>query len=239
MIKIQFLTAALLLSFHSFSQYNKGQVMLNGNGNFYSGKTKYNYALYDEKTKRDWAGSNIHVGYFLTDHFAIGLAGSFQWNKNDIYREDSIRVNTSKVIYKRPSFGVFMRYNQPIFKSKFGFFLQLNNSYSLIRNNFENHSYQADPIYNYTDVRKEKGAGFYADLGPGIFYFVNNRLSLEANLGSFSYSNSIVKKYNDLDMSETQTEKSSSTSSNFSMSSIYLGVTFYLGKTRNVENENN
>lgn len=237
MIKIKYTVIALLISISGFAQLNKGQIMINGDVNYYSYNYNSNPTYYYQKSKQQGFGSNINVGYFLTNHFAVGISGSVYRSKSDNYRKDSMSIINSISKENSPSIGVFLRYNQPVHKSKFGFFLQLGSNYSFIKNE---HKYDETYFKNYpnsSSLREEKGNSYRVNLKPGLFYFVNNRLSLEASLGNFSYYKSKITDVSEHTPYIPYTKKQSSFNSNFSISTFYLGVTFYLGKNKNAANE--
>jgi hypothetical protein len=239
MIKKQFLAAALLLSIHSFAQFNKGQIMINGRINFYSSKQHLNNNNpYSDIVRYKDFGYNVNVGYFLTNHFAIGLVGGLSLDKQVLHRFDTAYTYIHTQVHKAPTVGAFMRYNQPLYKSKFGVFLQLNSNYSFLKTSYDSQYNYPDPTQNSSSyARKEKGNRYSLALNPGLFYFVNNRISLEGTLGSLYYSASKVKIEDELDPNSQPTSNSSFLGTNFSISSISLGVTFYLGKNKNSANE--
>lgn len=233
MIKKHLFIALLLISIQSFAQYNKGQLMVNGNIYGYSNKSNGangGNSDYTYKNKSQQFGCDLNVGYFLSNHFAIGIEEQISLYKNNSENADPTYRNTNLNRNKSYFTGVFMRYNQPIYKSKFGVFFKLANGYVIQKQNTETASY-SDPFGNNSSKTEKKGEGYYGYLTPGLFYFVNNRLSLEATLGDLSYSKLNLKD-------ETEYKyKNSYLNANFSISSVSLGVTFYLGKNKNAANE--
>lgn len=230
MIKKHLFIALLLISIQSFAQYNKGQLMVNGNIYGYSNKNNGNYSNRTDKSKSQQLGGDLNVGYFLSNHFAIGIEEQIDTYKNRsegidaVYR--TINTNTSKSYFT----AVFIRYNQPVFKSKFGVFFKLANGYQIQKQNTETHAH-SDAMGDISSKSEKKGGGYSCYLTPGLFYFINNRLSLEATLGNLSYS-----KINSTDETDFK-YKNSNLVANFSFSNISLGVTFYLGKNKNAAND--
>ncbi|HRG53102.1 MAG TPA: outer membrane beta-barrel protein [Bacteroidia bacterium] len=233
MIKKQLFIALLLISIQSFAQYNKGQLMVNGNINGSSNKGKGTHndiSNHTNKFKSQQFGCDLNVGYFLANRFAIGIEEQIRFSKAYSEIVDITYRNTNMNRSKYNFTGVFMRYNQPIYKSKFGVFFKLTNGYAIQKQTTETASY-SDSFGDKSSKSERKGSGYYGYLTPGLFYFVNNRLSLEATLGDLSYSKSNSKDQTDYKY------KNSYVNANFSVSNIWLGVTFYLGKNKNAANE--
>jgi hypothetical protein len=109
-------------------------------------------------------------------------------------------------------------------ESKFGIFLQLDNSYSFGKNDnvttLESLNYP--PIVNRNFL---KGTGFKLGLTPGLLYFINNKISIETTIGEISYQsfNWENKIQNNLK------NKNNGFHASIANSTILFGLTFYFG----------
>jgi hypothetical protein len=234
MIKKQLVAVLLLLSVHSFAQLNKNKIMISGRGNFYkekwegnnySGNTPVPY-----KNKISDGSLYLNAGYFLSNNFAIGgifgLGKSIETQKNLYKNGDYSSNKTSNQNY---STGIFARYNHMIKESKFGLFFQLNSAYTWGRTDMENIYAYNSGIPPQASTSLAKNYAFNAGLTPGLMYFISNRLSIETSIGNLSY-NSSVNKDQPL---ERNIERHSSFNADFSMATVYFGLTFYLGGKNN------
>jgi len=231
MIKRQFLAALLFLSIQSFAQFNKGQLMINGSAHYYSSKYNTNSNDRIEKINQQQYSGGVSLGYFFSNHFVAGIDGGVGSGRNKIENIDTMRRNYNLGRDNNSWMGAFLRYNQPIYHSKFGVFLRVSGDYELRKYTSKSeYTFVNSPTDIYTSERK--GHGYSCSLSPGLFYFVNNRLSLETSIGGISYSLFHMKETS-ANSFDSYTFKESSFNSSFSISSIWLGVTFYLGKNKN------
>jgi hypothetical protein len=226
MIKKQFIAALLLLiGFQSFAQLNKGKVMINGRGNFFAGGSKgEEYSgLYSQTITQKYSNGNFNfnLGYFFTNNFAVGLSGGVGADKHErtYFQGGSSFITEEK--NQGTAAGIFLRYNRQIRDSKFGFFFQLDNSYNWGKWRYT--SYSSFP----TEPTLRKIHGFRTGLTPGILYFISGKVSVEASIGDISYESSVTK--NQSNQNNTSEQSTSRFNSDFSMSTFYLGFTFYLG----------
>lgn len=236
MIKRQLFIVLILLNIQSFAQYNKGQLMVNGNIHYYMNKSNTSSDIRTQQSKQHGYGSNLNIGYFFTNHFAFGLnCGINEWgSKSNV--TDTVYISDYVSTNKIRSLGIFLRYNQPIYKSKFGFFLQLGSNYSFIKYHDES-TYTSINYPSNTSIYEQQGRGYDYYLNPGLFYFVNNRLSIEAGLGSLTYTHTNFESIPDSPYTNPYFRKQSDFNANFSISSVFLGATFYLGKNKNAASD--
>jgi hypothetical protein len=228
MIKKQLIAAFLILSMHSFAQLNKNRVMISGRGNFYSNRSEgEDYSIISPvhlNNKISNGNIDLNVGYFLSNNFAIGGIFGFEKNMNArTYTFTNGDQSIQKSTTQNFSTGIFARYNHMINASKFGLFFQLNNTFGWGRIDGEN-SYNSNN-YPSGSVSLEKNHSFNIGLTPGLMYFITNRLSIETSIGDLSY-NSTVTKDKPL---ELNVRKESNFNANFSASTVYFGLTFYIG----------
>lgn len=227
MIKKTSLAVFLLLGIHSFAQFNKNRIMINGRCNFYSDKQERENSMNNNLSaftadKISEGNLNLNIGYFLTDNFAIG--GIFGTGLNKNIHSESFMGSHSSLTATNTSFysGVFLRYNQMIKQSKFGLFFQLNNLYGTGK-------MDEDRIYNGIPdpgLYKSTNHMFKIGVTPGLMYFITNRLSIETSIGDLSYISSVSKNG---PIGATEVQRASHFNADFSMATVYFGLTFYLG----------
>lgn len=171
----------------------------------------------------------FNIGYFLTDHFAIGITGGVGNNINNNSSELSLS-NREENKQKRSEncAGVFARYNFTP-KNKFSFFLNLDNSltWHKYKNEYVYESYGNKSISTTTNQTK----GYTISLNPGIIYFFHPKFSAEITLGSISYK--IQKSTNTSSSPGNPTISSISTynggGARFFTTGINIGFSYYFG----------
>lgn len=241
MIQKTSIAVLLLISIHSFAQLNKNRVMISGRGNVYTDKTVDNHisgSTYDTyNTEKNFNGNvYLNAGYFLSNNFAIG--GIVGFGKNTYNRDYTYLVTDhvfQETISKSYTTGIFARYNHMIRQSKFGLFFELDNTYSWGNLDDKSTTYSNNTAPN-IKKSKEKSNTFKVGLIPGLMYFVTNRLSIETSIGDISYSSVVTKDQ----LQQSNVLKNNQFNADFSMATVYFGLTFYLGgsKTEATKNEN-
>ncbi len=226
MIK-KYLTGILLLySIYRYSQGNKNKFMINGNilygGDKYLNKSPR--SEFESKNNYRTSAGAAHVGYFISNNFAIGILSSFSEMKS--YGSSSYQQTQSSTyesINHKNAVGIFARYNHAINASKFGFFLQLEGTYATgrIKNTYSNLN-QNGELFEQKNSGKEKEET--VAIYPGIFYFLNSKFSVESSLGSVYYIQG-TSENSEVDV----IHKNSSFGASFSFTSINLGFSYYFG----------
>lgn len=219
----------LTLSLKNYAQLRKGRKFLGGNVNYSQNTSNSNDSLYNpEKTSNEYSTFqlNLNVGYFISDHLAIGIIGSFLKYKSNYENGDqtSVYFTTTSNIQNSYSGGIFVRYYQMIKESKFGLFAQLNGSYGIGDSEYKyTQRFSTNPTTETT--RKTELNVISFGLSPGVVFFINDHFGIESSLGLFNYS-----KQNDT--YETQGKNSgtgvnSSLTAKFSISALFLGINYY------------
>ena len=112
-----------------------------------------------------------------------------------------------------------------MFKDKFAFFGQASLSYNLGKTNSVTKNQGFVP--NETKS-SSNNFGFGLSVSPGITYFFNRKIAVEAGLGSFNFK--ITKSNNYSQQGKlTYTSVNSNTYFSFSPASMYFGVNFFFG----------
>jgi hypothetical protein len=228
MIQKKLIAVFLLIGMHSFAQLNKNKIMISGRGNYFEDNIQQDVNDITNshfKNKISDGALNLNIGYFLSNNFIIGgIAGfgkSMQFQNNIYISGDN---SSRKITTQNFSSGVFARYNHMIKESQFGLFFQLNNTYTWGRIDGE-YTYTSInfPLSGYVDLKKYRA--YDVVLTPGLMYFINNKLSIETSIGNLSYNSSVTK---DRPL-ELSVEKTSRFNTDFSMATVYFGLTFYMG----------
>ena len=234
MVQRYLIALLVVLSTYSYSQENKNKIMVNGAFFHLNTKSKIPIAYPSTQySKSVYRGNYAHaqIGYFISNNFAFGLSGSLLRLKNQV---KSSYPTENFYLYKQESdyISVFTRYNYTIDKRKLGCFLKLYGGY-LWENRFSHQTY-TDPqnnIVEITDFSRAKGMEF--NLYAGIIYFINRWASVETTLGNVAYYISDAENKN-------SNQKNLTLVANFSMASLNLGFSFYLGrKTQDKKDINN
>lgn len=231
MLKPYVLCLFLLMTLLCYPQQNKGKFMIKGGVYYDASQIKTNITeSFSPLGKQDANDSNgsISFGYFLTDYIVAGLQGSYDksiYNQNTTTTISSFRDYSSEISNFLGGFG---QYNKFIVKDKFGIIFNLKSGYNWGRWNMEQTLYTSQSgektTKNFANTKY-----FSIDLSPGFIYFIHRKFSLETFLGSVSYANGVAHTGDDIKM------KQQSFGTNFSFTSISLGVSYYFGGRKKQE----
>ncbi len=236
MKKINFVILSLLVSISSYyAQLSKGTFMPGIGINYSYNSSKSHDTINGGGLANDNTGkstnfsTNVKLGYFISDKVVIGVFGGYSkqtfdntWIQNNNSTTNSYSING---IYG----GVFLRYYKLLKNNKFGFFGQLSSNYTFGKTHTHYTEYNVNSQYYSSEVHGTSYA-INASISPGIVYFINNRVGVEAmfgNVGFNSQNNKSFSKYN-----QVGTGNSNSFYTNFSLNSFQLGVNFYFGKNK-------
>ena len=187
--------------------------------------------------KRNSLYSNIRLGYFLKDNLAIGILTGYQrtaYNNNYSSSNSSSNpynsISNSNQTINAIDIGLFARYYKMINSSKFGVFVQVNTQYQ--RGNVNTTTYNTTTNNTGTsqtsEVTSQKSNTFSVGISPGIVYFINDKIGVEASYGNIAYSISNTKPLSNIEHSIHQ--RNEGFDANFSSTTLQLGVNFYLGR---------
>ncbi|MEI6815814.1 MAG: hypothetical protein WCL14_04325 [Bacteroidota bacterium] len=188
------------------------------NGNFdVQGNTNGN------STENSNLGISFQPGFFITEHFVLGLTTRYVDNKSTAEMLPSYRTTTdSKTWY----YGIFGRSYTPIteklfFINSFAFSERFGTNTSI------NYFLTQDSSITATlDVK-----GYFIAYTPGISYYIWNWLSINANIGSISYDH-----FTTTTSSGAGTGASSTTGTfaiNFPFTNFNFGIDFLIGTKAN------
>lgn len=193
-------------------------MLLGGGMNFrdYSDKMDDSYS-----PETDVISFNIspNVGLFLTDHLVLGIRPGFNYQRhrtayNDFNGDLVQYTNESRAF----SVGPFVRYYVST-GERISFFGEANAGFSFGKR--EEESLQAGNTTSYDTF------GARLNVSPGIVFFAMPKLGFEVTLGSVGYNYDRSKNAFNGSNSE---QNSRDFNFQFSLSSIGLGIQYYLGK---------
>jgi hypothetical protein len=224
----------LLLSIYAYPQQNKNKIMINGNFNYnqsnlnndFTSNQGGNYFEYIRNGK-----VNLNVGYFISNNFALGVKGSFERLVDRNNSEDASKTNFHRVTETQDLYasGLFARYHYMFWDDKLGILFQVSGTYDWGK--------ELRHIITYNNMGTTHSfdehiriSGFSTGFQPGAIYFINQRFSVETSIGNLSYS---------LQESKNKESRShfigSDFNANFSMSTLYFGLTYYFGGRKEVK----
>ena len=176
MKKIVLLIVALV-SINSFSQTEKGKILIGAHSNL--GASSFNFSFKTDDTPSQKYGSSKgfsfspNVGFFILDNFALGLDLSLSFSS-------SSNVNSNiENGFNTSSIGPFAKYY--LLKDKFRPFLMVKYSIGRSKNT------QTDQFGNENSYKSSLNS---LNAGAGAAYFINNYLSFEF---SIDYTRNVLK----------------------------------------------
>jgi hypothetical protein len=224
----------MILSLKGITQIQKGNWILGGRANYYQNSNK----LVDTVQITDYniyKGSNfsayLNAGYFFTDNLAVGLfiGGSSGSSINEFsYANGSYGTQKYHGESKSTGYstGAFMRLYDLNKESKLRVFVQLDGFYDREERTDKSRQDQNNSFYEKEVHSKNDRYGI--GIAPGIVYLITKKIGLETTFGSVSYYHSINTQ-SSLG-TKTGTTIGDGFSAGFSLSTLYVGVQFYLGK---------
>jgi hypothetical protein len=211
-----------------YSQTEKGTMFIGGGINF-SGNSDVNL---DTVTRYDICsyGVNIHpdFGYFVKDNLAIGvmLNLGYSSSKNSYDRK---YPNTSNQTDNRTSYmvgaGFFGNYYIKI-SEHFDFLINGEVSFAYNTSVLKRSTSDTSNQYNALYPEKTDNRGYTAGVSfsPGVVWFINPKLGIQASFGRLYYNYSYSKDHNvDFD----NYDKSSNYGVSLNLSTLYFGFAYY------------
>lgn len=205
----------------------KGARLLGVSANYF--KTSDNnqpedMTLQKQANKNSNFNSELRLGYFITNKVAIGLIGRYANSTTWQQIEDQRSTYTANSRSNTGSYGLFVRGYKLFKEDKFGFFCQLEGTYSQ-GNSVSKTSYWGIQVT--MGEQKEDLTGINLALRPGLVYFFTNKIGIEGSLGGVFYNTSTRQRF--VNGSKTSKNTSDGFNLNLGLNTIYLGINFYLG----------
>ncbi|MEJ0032408.1 MAG: outer membrane beta-barrel protein [Bacteroidota bacterium] len=163
---------ALCVAYSSFAQIEKGRSYVTGQ--FGGGSSKTSDTSGGSSTKQSSYGLGLGYGYLVANTWAVGLSVSGNGNTTKYYSTNATSTGTGY------SITPYVRKYFPI-AEKFYIHADGGLSYAGIKS-----TYKYDGVPEVTDSKSKVTAVY---IRPGLTYFLSNRFTLNANLGSLNYSN--------------------------------------------------
>ncbi|MEI9945329.1 MAG: outer membrane beta-barrel protein [Chitinophagaceae bacterium] len=148
-----------LISFNSYSQITKHNWLIGGSGAFSHDKTTFSTGGISSSQ----INFNPRIGYFLADHFALGLIGDYAWV--------STKSNNIKSSYTNYGIGPFLRYYILPSDYRTNLIIEANGTYNEQSNN----------------LISDKSSFFSYGISAGPVIFLNSSVGLELLLGYKGY----------------------------------------------------
>jgi hypothetical protein len=181
----------------------------------YGGNFSLNFEN-NENENQTYTSDNDHfrfnlypkIGYAIEDNLTLGLGLGYGYSKNEYEYSDSGNDEL-----KSNSFSIFPYIKKHIpLGNKLAVFVQGEARLSTFKTDYSSEDYE------------RTGNSVFIGVRPGITYFLNNKVALEANFGSLGYSHSSSEN------SDNNPSESSSNYFNLNLNSsdLYFGITVYL-----------
>ena len=216
---------------HSKAQLSKANWLLGTSFGYSQQKDKVSTMVGQGDQITQEGNIQVHGAYFIRPNHAIGLL-VMQHFFSEKTKVKGTGFNGIDYHLKRTvtSFAAFGRSYKMVKKNKFAFFGQLSLAYNAGNSVFTTEYPDIVPKVTPIPIRA-KINGFTASVRPGLVYFITGSLGLELTYGklAFVYEN-IESSFEGRHLS---TDKSSGVNTDFSLSSLALGISFYIPAQKN------
>ena len=202
-----------------FNGFSKGDFIISGSANFYSNSNEYASISTTDTLNSKYKNTNIsivpEIGFFLTDHFMLGLNVGYLYSKSK--RENNLVENESSGY----TTGITGRYYfSP--KKRVSFYTEISGSYSKTEGSSKYYSQDiVDASYDNTNEH------FSLKLIPGVNIFIHKNFAVTSKIGYFGYSNSKYESTEKLN-NRSYSNNSKGISASLDFSSFYLGILYRL-----------
>lgn len=196
-----------LTALNSYSQLDKGSIIIALEGNYSNTSNKNGVTTNTTETDGKYLEVGTSIGLFLTDRIVAGFGFEYKWAKesrfNELYFNNFFQAEYMNLTSKFPSPNLFIGYYYPIInklyfntnlKISYG---KISTDYSTIYSGVENNSNSNNPDFelgdnsnNYIQSSENKYEYDYfsSKIQPALTYFISNRLGLTISLGGIEYS---------------------------------------------------
>ena len=178
MKKLLLSTMLLALSFAYGQEKNEKLTIEKGTwyvgGNFSLGHTNSEYEDSSETSKYFNFNFSPKIGYTINDNLIIGLGIGYGYTESELENSTNNPANTTNHFRVFP----YIKKHFPV-GEKLTVSLQVEFRYSY--SEYENN----DILNSYSGHTNE----YFIGIRPGITYFLNKKLAIEANIGSLGYTN--------------------------------------------------
>jgi hypothetical protein len=203
MKKTLLLSFMALLSIASFAQIEKGKVLISFNGSYRKETTGSGTSFNSSYTQGKYLATGATVGYFFTDHFAMGVGLDYGWVKEDrqtsLYLSNVLHMEqstiTSNTIMPSVYFGFYYPVVGRLYINAIG---KLNIGQSSVKSYSAVMEASASSSTNtLSDITIPNSYGnsmdikvdvFNATLAPEVVYFISSKVGLSLSLGGIYYT---------------------------------------------------
>jgi len=203
MKKALFIAYMTILSISSFAQIEKGKVLISFNGSYRKETTGSGTSFNSSYTQGKYLATGATVGYFFTNHFALGVGLDYGWVKEDrqtsLYLSNILHMEqttiTSNTIMPSVYFGFYYPvvgrlYINAIGKVNIGHSSVKSYSAVMEASSFSSTNTFSDitttnPYGSFMDIKADV---FNATLAPEVAYFISSKVGLSLSLGGIYYT---------------------------------------------------
>ncbi|KAB1154570.1 porin family protein [Tenacibaculum aiptasiae] len=185
----------------------KGTWYLNGGMSLVSNNSKSNQNM----EKSDQIGFNFSpkIGFSINNNLIIGLGLGYNYHKNDL------NFTNTKNFTKNESYSIF-----PYIKKYFSLGQKL--AFTLHGEFRYTYSKYENDYNSLNNTNLSKANYYFIGIRPGITYFLNKKIALEANIGALGYT-----KSNHTHFPNNSIQEIDNFNFNLNSSNLNFGISYY------------
>lgn len=192
----------IILSFSSHSQVSDNTIYVGGGFGFTTQKSKItqrqvNQVLTSQTPSVSVFDASLGLGYFLNEKISLNL--DFHFGTGSAIQNSNVNGDYEKANINLFSINPYMRYLVMLEENKFGFTFDTGIEYGKTTRSLE------EKIG--TQILKEdlpSTTNLAIGIKPGVIYFPNEKIGLEAGFGFVGYYKETTKEIFDADSDETE-----------------------------------
>jgi hypothetical protein len=223
----RFLFIFILVTVGLKAQLQKGMTLGGTDVRYWQNSTGRNSPSQATKSKVSDFYIWLRGGYFITEKI---VAGALLGYNNIVTNATSAQINVSTLTKTTNyySAGLFIRSYKILKGSAFAAFCQADVRY-FWGNYVEKIGRSSTGIAINTPDTRGNSTGVSARISPGITYFLKKRIGIELSPGSIEYLTQTSSDY--VGNTKIQDYNNQGLNINFNLSTLYLGLSFYFGRS--------
>ncbi|MCF2876257.1 MULTISPECIES: outer membrane beta-barrel protein [unclassified Tenacibaculum] len=186
----------------------KGTWYVNGGFSIYTNNSTNDFSSNVNKSESLNFNISPKIGYSITNNLIIGLGIGYGYNKHEN------NPASSNSIIKNKSYSIFP-YIKKYFSLGKKLAFSLHGEFRYTHSKYENHT-------SLNNVSFNKSNDYFVGIRPGVTYFLNNKIALEANIGALGYTRTIHKS-----PLNTFTHTIDNFNFNLNSSNLNFGLSYY------------
>jgi opacity protein-like surface antigen len=185
---------ALFCVLNTYSQTNKGSIMLGGSVGYNSSTNKTTNSVSsssDRSNSYRTVSFNPSIGYFIMNNFVVGLNIDLNQNRTVYdYRQSSPPIAKQTYTDKSTGLGLFAT-KYFMLNTTFGFYAGINAGTG------QSKKKQTTTNMSGSETSTDsKGSSMYARINAGVTYFPAKHISLQAGIGNIGWNSSTTDDNN-------------------------------------------